>query len=508
MDTIQNNLALQRLVGRTVSQALVEGEVAPPAGKSAVKQVLHVSASITMGATEALSGRLAMDGTITLQVLYIGIDDGISAFSSVSVFKHTVELAAAEAGMTASARPELQTVTWTLLDERRIGIRAVVDIRCTVVNNAPIQTLAGIRGVSDLQVLSTHLEIPSSRPLGSSSFMLRENVPLPESVAGANEVLTANAHAEVDSVSVDEGKAAVEGRLTLDVLVKTNDEANPLAQVQPNIPFGQLAPLNDPMALTANASVGVRDLHVSVDPGEASLNVEATLHANIEGRDMQNVLALEDAYSPSTPFRCIVETLELPLAAQTVRERIQIRETVSLTEGQPPISRMLYAGARAVVTGVTAEENRVVVDGILFTRLIYICPENMVHAADEDVPFRASVAMAGLMPGQDVDASLYVQSVFATPVNNGADVKYSLFMEAQCYSVLRVSVVTGCEPAPAQENPVGFIVYFATQGETLWNIAKKFSVTRDDILSLNPNAEEATGAAGQKLLLNLVGNGA
>ena len=73
---------------------------------------------------------------------------------------------------------------------------------------------------------------------------------------------------------------------------------------------------------------------------------------------------------------------------------------------------------------------------------------------------------------------------------------------AQPYAVVKTHAVTGMEECAPAERPRGVVIYFAGNGETLFDVGRRFNLPRKRLLEMNPGLSE-TLADGQKLLLLL-----
>jgi hypothetical protein len=101
------------------------------------------------------------------------------------------------------------------------------------------------------------------------------------------------------------------------------------------------------------------------------------------------------------------------------------------------------------------------------------------------------------------DMNIAVDGCYASGTGNEIEVKASLDIELYCnqnWSVPIVSGITEGEKKP--ESNLGIAIYFASEGENLWSIEKKFNMTENMILKYNPSvhAREAL-PEGKKLLL-------
>lgn len=502
MELICDTLRMERLVGRVNAQALVEGEVAPPASSPPMASVLSVDGQVVMGSAEALDGRLMMDGSVTLFVLYVATDGGLCGFESSSAFKHTMEMPPAEPGMSVSAQATLPELRFSLLDERRISVSANVDITCKVTMMDEVMALKDVDGIGDLQTKTRTLLLPENRHLGGMSMQLREDMRLPQGLPPIREVFHSRAIARVKNTMMEENRVVVEGELKVVTLYLSDDDSPSLQQVAHTLPFSQMMSA-DTLGDNLSAYVTGVDLYTANTQSEdhALLNIEATLRVELHNLSMAPVTVMEDAYSPSMPIEVETQSVSLMSPAASANARNTLRESLGIPEGAPPVIHAVLGSARAAVTCLTPRIGQLSIDGVIFASVIYACREERLHSFSQEFPFHCDIDMPGLDDDMDAEAEAAVESVYVSGSGDALDLKISLDCSARGYHFSSHPVVVGIRESNTAAPIDGLIIYFATPGEKIWDIAKKFRTTLSDMTRLNPDLGETVGPGGRKLLL-------
>ena len=102
LEVLREELPLQRFVGESLSQAVVEGEVALPGGLREETTVLSAEAMAVLDRSAAEADRVTAEGKVVFHVLYTqGDPTHVSALEASAEFSHPVELAGAQSGMNA-----------------------------------------------------------------------------------------------------------------------------------------------------------------------------------------------------------------------------------------------------------------------------------------------------------------------------------------------------------------------------------------------------------------------
>ncbi len=504
MELIHDALSIERVAGRTRAQAMVEGEIMPPAGKAGMANVLSVEGRAAVNSLEALENRLSMDGTIELFVMYVGDDEKVGGFTSSSGFKHSVEVQGVAPGMRAGAVPSLQSLDFTLSDERSLRVRAVIDLDCTVVEKAVIDAMQGASDIKDLEIKALELKLLESGEDVDTNQALRENVRIPQGLPPLGAVLYSTANPRITSLSIEDSKAAVEGEVRIMTLYTSDDDSHaPLTQVQHTLPFGQIVSI-DPNAKEAGVDLCVRDIKVipAEDENRNILEIEAMLGMKITPKKRVVARALTDAYSPSRNVSAIQNRFELRQGVAEGTGRCMIRDSVAVPEGMPTAMRALYLTACPVITNAEAVEDRLALSGVLFSRVVYACREGKLHGFSAELPLRAEIEVPGMTDNMEAAASALCESAVVSGSGDALDVKITLECTGKGFTTDRANILTGLEELELENREAGVMVYFTGKGETRWDIAKRFRIPQSELQACNPDLPEHL-QSGEKVLLLL-----
>lgn len=491
MEFLYNDWNGERLVSKVVSQALVDGAIPVPEGRSAAL-ILSAGGEVIVSSAETVEGRVILDGRVKLDIFCADAQGKPFAFVSTAPFKHTIPCEGALPGMTAKVQACLQT----LQVEAGGGmpeLNAVVDLTCSLFDASPLRVLAGIRGVNDMEFKNLPLNIKKRESLGRCTSRMREEVV----ASGVSAVLSGSGCAVIRDIQAEGNRAVVEGTLTIMAVCEGSDGR--LTQLVQHIPFAESVELDgDPGQITG--SVQAENLVIRPLGEEFSLlSVEADLKIDLFGVRRVNLDLPVDAYSPSVALACKQASVTLPVHLMDIQKRVSLSENVSVPEGMPNIYRIVASTARPVITCQSCEQGRLCVDGILFTYVIYQCEEGRLHAFTEDIPFTHQFD-ADCSLGSQADVEARCVCVTAAGGGRSAEVSFTLFFNVELYDLIQSQAAVGAEECEAGCIRHGLVIYFAGAGETLFDVAKRFSTTRTALLNRDPSLKEELNE-GDKLVL-------
>ncbi len=483
MELMWTDLRAERVVYCGVAQALVEGDIPQIEGRPA-REILSATGDVALSAAESAEGSVRLSGEVRLQLICSG-EGGVFAFTSRAAFRHTVQAEGAKDGMLVRAVPALQAMEVKLAGGR-ITLSAQVDIALRVTDGSAIKALCGLEGVQDMEMRQRSLEFLRRDEVFRDVLSLREEV----DAAGAHCVLHSDVAASLRDIQCDGRGAELSGVLTVSALLE--GEEGRLFHLMENIPFTETLDVVAGNDLKAELVIEACQVRVAEEFG--LLVVEVKLRVCLLAAERIELALPQDLFSPSLPFDCEREALRLCTPMGPLSYRHTLHETVGVPAGLPEASRVVFTAVRPVITTSNVEEERLCLEGLLVTRVIYESESGMLCSFTEDIPFTCACPA----PGATEAMASALATATASGTGRSLEMSFTLQISASLCAQRTETVVTGIRETEPQPQPQGIIVYFAGAGETLYDVAKRFRIPRRALRDKPGVSEEL--AEGQKLV--------
>lgn len=496
MELVWNEITAPRLILRETRQTLLEGAVPTPAGRSAA-EILNYTAETALDSCRTESGKLNIDGRIEVRLVCTDDAGESYAFTSESPFSHTLANEAIEAGMTAEVLPQLSVLTLRRAPDGQIMLSAALDLDCAVISTAPIKALSRVNGVTDMEIRTGEASLCGRRLIGTNLIHLSDEL----SCDGADTVIVSDLRLSVRDTVLENGGVTVGGVAVVSALCRSND--GELLQLTRSLPFRESVE-TDGTAEEVYAFAAVKNSAVRALGTEFSLiSVEADVELRVFGLKKTELVLPLDAYSPSINFNCIKQKASFLSVLGGAEPQHSIRENITVPDGMPDIFTALYVSARPILTGAELAEGELRLDGLLPTRLIYRSAGGSLSGFTEDVPF--SFALTAPAGTQLPRITLGCTCSVTGGSGRAAQISYNLAAEAEFWGETRTELVVGLaeqngESAAPAESFSGIVIHTAAEGETLFDVAKRFRLPTKAVRELNPDCEGRL-ESGQKLLL-------
>ena len=178
LEVLREELPLQRFVGESLSQAVVEGEVALPGGLREETTVLSAEAMAVLDRSVAEADRVTAEGKVVFHVLYTqGDPTHVSALEASAEFSHPVELPGAQAGMTAPVSLMVEHVEASA-QGGRLHLMAILRVQVRVFSDEPMEVVTGVRGADGLMLRTETLSGCQTVARGEQDVLVRDECDL------------------------------------------------------------------------------------------------------------------------------------------------------------------------------------------------------------------------------------------------------------------------------------------------------------------------------------------
>ena len=500
MEQLHANERILRHTGGTFSQALIEGEVSLPVGKPEMARVVLVCGRAETGSVESLDGRAMTDGTLTLCVCYLDGEGNMHAFESVSTFKHTADVPGAQAGMRGTAQAYVSSIETQMTDSRRLNVAAVIELLFEIKDEVDLSYCRPDQ-TDQLVAKSDTLCLEMRCARATTAAEIKGEAVPPQGQPELGQALFCQGEAVIQNAFAEEDVLCAEGELKLCITYESPDEQAPIGQFFTEIPFSEM--LSAPGAKPGQrvlASAKVKDLFARVDEEGESFAVEAVCALEVEAQETMELPVLVDAYAIGQEVELVKEEVQMCSCMVVQRGTAVQREAVSMLDA-PPVGRVLATFAMPSCVRSTAQDDGIVMECVLSCVIVYLDRENALRTFETKWPLRMEEELAGMQREMSAQARLWVQQVQAVPSAEGVDLRALLGFEVYGYVQTRMQIVQDVHVHEMEQAPMcGIVVYFASAGDTMWDVAKRYRVRMEDLMRYNPDAQEEL-EAGQKLIL-------
>lgn len=502
-EILWEEIAMCQYLGDAMRQAVVEGEVALPGGLREETVILSAQAMAVVDKTTVQTGRADVDGKVIFHVLYTqGDPTRINTLEAAADFSQTIEMPGAKPGMTVPVSLTTEHVEASA-QGGRLKLMAILKLYARLFSEEPLRIVGGLRPAAGLMQKTETLQTCRTVALGRQDVLIRDECELSD-VLQITDTLYATATVSVQEVMGGEERVTITGNVQLEVYHLSAMPARPLVVTRHSIPFEETLPLTGEEGDLLTADAVIRDVAVlsqdGQEEGQRTLRAEVLIGLTAQMTKRRDVCLLLDAYTTSGEM---LSPCMQPTSRVLTQRQLHTAESGKMTlllDNQPPARTPLTAHLRPIVTDVSRNGGRLMVEGMMEVSFLYMTDDTSVpQTYSTEEPFR--IAFACDLCQTDA-LTLQTTGVEVSCVTSDrVEIKYILHL--QCYDVTlgQEPFVTDLlrQPAPSDSN--GILIYFSQPGESVWDIAKRYRVSCDSLRAMNPALTGADATDGERVIL-------
>ncbi|MCT4566185.1 MAG: DUF3794 domain-containing protein [Maledivibacter sp.] len=511
---IKEMLKLDRMVGSENVQALVESDIVVPDSKPDIHNILSAEGNVNISDREIMQGKIVVQGTVSYKILYTSDDQDKLLYSmkASNGFTQNIEMDNIDGMMEPEVNYNIEHMDFGIMNERKISAQTVLNLTGKVFKTEEVDIVKEVEGVEDIQALKDTVTYDNSIGNNSSQTVLRENFELGEDDAEITEVLQVNGNAVINEKKVTDNKVIIGGNVNVNMLYATDEPRNPVHELKHEIPFTHFVEVpkaeNDmDCRVDVNIDEVYTDVKKNINEENKVYDVEVVLKANVKVYKKVEKEVLLDAYSPTRKLNIQTNDFKFMKNIGSNSSHAVIKETIDTPNDYPSIFKVFTVKARPVVTDYRMIENKNIIEGFIDTNVLYMADteEMQVQSFNQEVPFRHYVEVEGMNEDMEADVKLDIQDVDFTAINSKQiEAKFSLNAHSEVNKEYEMNVLINIEDlgeVDDDDNKASITIYFVQEGDNLWDIAKRYNTTVNEILQTNEITDSEEVKAGNKIII-------
>ncbi len=452
----------------------------------ALPDILSITDSyglVLVSSRELREERADISGQIRASVMYSSESGSCEHISLQIPFSHSFEINGGE-GCVLMGGAELQSIDTRTINPRKIIVRASVRVWAKIIEPKSFELCSGLaEDNSSVQILTEKYSATLPCAAGRRSFTIEDRLELPATRPPAARILRYSCNMPVSDYSVIGRKVVFKGIFVLKILYMSHD--GEFLTHTAEIPFSQIADL-DGLEDKAECVIRLFPEDISLVPDESSdgrsFDLTFTAEAQVEAYITRSLETVGDLYSTSMKSAVDIRPYSFTGSAgrtskrQTIRDMIEV--PVQVRQGCD--AEVYFDAVRTARTdeGVECSANATV-------RALYMDESGALGTATKKLQVSAVIPSAA---DTACTAAVSAENIAVSAGVNGVEVRFDVCFEAEFTKREIISAVEGArleeygDDAPVRPSVV---LRYPSADETLWQMAKRYNTTVDDICAAN-----------------------
>lgn len=486
---VQNNVC-----GREETLEMIVPDACPD-----IAEVVDTCGYCCLTRREVTDSGALLAGAVRITVLYTPEgEDGLRRLEAEIPFQHLHECSQADSCCRLLANAWVVSAETRMINPRKVLIRVDLRERIRLYCPQTFSACSGIEAEEDmgLQQRTQHYQAAFVVQPLEKVFSLEEDIDPAAGRTGPVTILRLMPSAACTEARLIGSKLVMKGSVHLDLLCQGGDGT--LFSTSAELPLSQMLEAGD-AGSEAKFRVELRVLSwtlgtVSENGRTVPITLELAAHAVFH--ETASLALLTDAYSVYYPLTLQEEQLELQqISDVTVRQAVR-----AFIEAEPNVRTVCNTHVELGAAQVTCEGERGTIQVSAEASVLFLREDGTCGAIRQ----KFSIELQQTIPaGSKVVCSCAVEQMDALPAASGVELRGTVILQMQISQPFHVMGVSEAELD--REHPFdhggqpSIILRRPAEGESMWDIAKRYSTTCQEICGANGLSEEQ--ALGTQMLL-------
>lgn len=507
MELLKENLEITETKIKEKETTYSDSDVIVPDVKPDILKILQVDAVSSITSKEVRDSHIKVSGMLKYNILYIPENDAcpIKSITSEATFSHSFDKKTIPDNAVFDVVSDIERVEFTMLNSRKLNIKTAVVLNYTVFENKSVSIVSGTDN-ENTEAIYENISTNKLNTFEETSFTMRDRFELSSEKLPAAELLKLDITISDSEVKAITGKAVIKGNFNLCALYTDTDGAvNSIEGIFPFTEIAEIFELEEDTPCSVEYRLGDYEYALCADSdGDMRIiDFDITACAVIRSHSTNQVKIMKDCFCPGCHTDMVYDTLAFDNIIAADKNQYTVTEVIAPDKKLPQIASVYNIVARSSITKTTVENGKLFIEGTLDVYVLYISdnPQIPVYSFKKDIPLQFALdipdASSDLSAAVDISCD---HTGFNLNMANEVELKCTLTISYRLFEKKEINIISDCTICESSKES-GIVIYFVQPGDTLWQIAKRYSVSVSELVEQNNIKDENSINVGQKLII-------
>lgn len=519
MELIKRNIHMDCIKCKAQTQMTLEDDVIISDSRPDAAKLIMDRGNIVIEEVKVTDDHASVKGKLEFHVLYLaekgasspGRSDVANMEGSIP-FDEMVFMEGIKGGDSVNVSWELEDLSIGLINSRKMSVQSMITISLTCEEICDEETAVDLYSEEPVEFRKKTLDIAAMTIKKRDIFRVKEEVEVPGSFPNIFAMIWSEITPETVEFKVLEDKISVQGELRAFFLYKGEGDEEEICHYETTLPFaGSLdcPGAREGMIPEINFSSENREVEVrpDFDGEERVITFEQCLDMDICIYEEEKVDILADVYGVVKEVSVLEKNAEFRKLLSRSSGKTKLSGHFKCEDEKAVLHKILHTASNLQISGKKAVENGIEITGVVNLQIFYECSreEDRYGVIKGMIPFQYVLEAEGIDSSCIYPVQAFLDQMTVAIIDNGeVDVKCVLYFRSNVYSswqekIVEQIVVTEPDMEKMAALP-GIAVYMVKEGESLWDIGKRYYVPVSVIRKTNELTSDEV-KPGDKILI-------
>lgn len=511
VELIKDLLKIDQVIGKDEIQALVEGEITVPETKPKIKKILKIDGDVEVTGTKTAKGKIIVNGIVNFNVLY-STDDELQSVHNIDArtdFKEEIEIEGVNEGTVTDIKANVEHIDYNQAGDTSISVKTVISIAGKATLDNTIDIIRDIKGSDGIQVLKENIRYNDVLGTNTSSTLVKEAFELEEKMPDIIDILRVDTKVHEKETKVVDDKVIVAGVVACSIMYFGDDEENKVNYINHEIPFTHFVELpgaekDMDCGLKLNSYDVNYEVKEDINGALRIIDIESTININAKVyRKVEKEVAV-DTYSTNKIFD--IKKQEIVVSENIGQSASKEIIRGALDRGKEVIKSIYNVNGRSLITDYKIMEGKVIIEGLLEVDMLYQAEDNNeIKDMRHEIPFKTYVDIEQVDDDLDLEVNNILEDISYRKINSHeVEIEASVNNYVSVNRIKKIDIITEAVETGESINRLSrpsITIYIVQRDDTLWDIAKRYNTTVEEIIKTNDIVSPENIMPGEKIII-------
>lgn len=471
----KNNVVINKKIFGTSKSFEVTGDIIVPDIKPDIVSIINANANSYIYKEEINQGKIRFDGNVDTYIVYLADNGENRSIQTTLNFAESVENSSIFETLTVKEKIFVEQIEAKVLNERKISIRANLKLTTAAFERVELEIPSNFETDNDTQIQKETLEIKSIVGTNRVRTSIKEDIRVDSSIQIAEILKTSIEVTNIEN-KISYNKVLAKADSNIKILFLTEDGKISVAEGQiPIMSFIDIEKVTE--SNICNVEYSIRNMLFKVNNAEMhSINCQIDFEVNCEVFEAKTIDVIQDMYGIRKRIEFTKKEVDVEVNSNPKEEMVNLNERVLVED----ILNIYDTNMSAKVVSKNKSAGMCNYECELNLDIYYEADNrNGINVKNVKLPFMMKFEEEG-----DIDFR-FLRKVFTVREEN-VELEVQISAMQLSNNMKNISIIENVETKECEEeNDYKMFMYFVKQGDTIWNIAKRFRVSMQEIINLN-----------------------
>ncbi len=439
--------------------------------------------------------KLTYELVVGIRVLYLS--ENSNALNSIEQklnFSKTVDMGKTAEKLSLAIVPKSDYINCRVVNQRRLDFRGAVSVKVKATAEKKQQIVTDAFG-GNIQLKKEKIMCPVNRMAATKRATIIEELEMGSVKPAVISIVRSDATIMHHEEKIIANKLITKGEADVCMLYTCeNAEESSLETMQFTVPFSQIIDI-DGITDKCDSYVKICVISCEIIPrgniGETTqVECELVLEMNCSACKYDNIEIVTDAFSTTNQVNMDYTDAKIEMMPIKVDETKQAKATIEYKEGELESVYDVWAKVNTMSSRCDLATKSIIYSGSCNFVVMAKSTEGKPLYMESDIPFEHTMALENMSESNYVEPTAEIVSTSYNMLNsNAVEAKTEIKIGGLVNETASVKIMSGIEvddsETKVKEGNYALKLYFADEGEDVWEIAKKYSTSMDAILEEN-----------------------